>query len=121
MALESTQPLTEMSTRNISWGVKVAGAWGWQPYHLHVPIVFKSGILNLLEPSGSVQACNGIALLFALYHDARNHEYGEYQMLPDMFTICSAPLCKMEGEILNTATLLAFFWEFWNIYLYPSS
>jgi hypothetical protein len=28
MALGSTQPLTEMSTRSISWGVKAAGAWG---------------------------------------------------------------------------------------------
>jgi len=36
MALESTQPLTEMSTRNISCWVKAAGAKGW-PYHLHVP------------------------------------------------------------------------------------
>jgi len=27
-----------------------------------VPIVLKSGNLNLLEPSGPVQACNGIAL-----------------------------------------------------------
>jgi len=36
MALESTQPLTEMSTRNISWGVKAGSARGWQPYHLHV-------------------------------------------------------------------------------------
>jgi hypothetical protein len=26
MALASTQPLTETSTRNISWGVKAAGA-----------------------------------------------------------------------------------------------
>jgi hypothetical protein len=26
MALGSTQPLTEMSTRNISWGVNAAGA-----------------------------------------------------------------------------------------------
>ena len=26
MALRLTQPLTEMSTRNISWGVKAAGA-----------------------------------------------------------------------------------------------
>jgi hypothetical protein len=26
MALGSTQPLTEMSTRNFSWGVKAAGA-----------------------------------------------------------------------------------------------
>jgi len=30
-----------------------------------VPIVLKSGILNLLEPSGPVQACNGIALPFS--------------------------------------------------------
>jgi hypothetical protein len=28
-----------------------------------IPIVMKSGSLNLLEPSGPVQACNGIALL----------------------------------------------------------
>jgi hypothetical protein len=27
-----------------------------------VPTVLKSGSLNLLEPSGPVQACNGIAL-----------------------------------------------------------
>jgi len=43
-------------------GVKAAGAYGWQPYHLHVPTVLKSGSLNLLELSGPVQACNGIAL-----------------------------------------------------------
>jgi hypothetical protein len=41
VALRSTQPLT---------------------CHLHVPIVLKSGSLNLLEPSGPVTACNGIAL-----------------------------------------------------------
>ena len=57
MALGSTHPLTEMSTRNISWGVKAAGA-----YYLYVPIALKSGSLNLLEPPGPVQACNGIAL-----------------------------------------------------------
>jgi len=33
------------------------------PYHLHVPIVLKSGTLNLLEPLGPVQAYNGIAVL----------------------------------------------------------
>jgi hypothetical protein len=43
-------------------GVKAAGAQGWQPCHLHVPIVMKSGSLNYLEPSGPVKACNGIAL-----------------------------------------------------------
>jgi len=43
-------------------GVKAAGMKGWQPYHLHVPTVLKSGRLNLLEPSGPVQVCNGIVL-----------------------------------------------------------
>ena len=51
MALGLTQPLTEMCTRNISWRIKMAGACGWQPYHLHVQIVMKCGSLNLLEPS----------------------------------------------------------------------
>jgi hypothetical protein len=66
MALRSTKPLTEMSTKNISWGVKVAGAYGWQPYHLHVPNALKSGSLNHLGTSGPVQACNGIAFLYHL-------------------------------------------------------
>jgi len=38
-----------MSIRNISWGVKAAG---WQSYHVNVPIVWKSGSLNLLKPQG---------------------------------------------------------------------
>jgi hypothetical protein len=61
MALGSTQTLTEMST-GIFPGVKAAGTYGWQHHHLHVPIVLKSGSLKLLEPSGPVQVCNGIAL-----------------------------------------------------------
>jgi hypothetical protein len=69
MAVGLTQPLiTEMSTSNISCGVKVAGVLGWQPYQLHVPIVLKSESLNFLEPSGPVQACNGIALHFYNAH-----------------------------------------------------
>jgi len=63
MTLGLTQPLTEMSTRNIYWGVKAAGAYGWQPYHLHVPIVLKPRSLRLLEPSGPAQEWNGIAFL----------------------------------------------------------
>jgi len=62
MALGLTQSVTEMSTRNVSWRVKGAGVYGWQPYHFHVPIVLKSGSLNLLEPSWPVQGCNGTAL-----------------------------------------------------------
>jgi hypothetical protein len=35
--------------------------------HLHVLIILKSGSLSLLEQSGPVQACNGIALSFTSY------------------------------------------------------
>ena len=35
MVLVSTQPLTEVSFRNISWGVKAAGTYSSQPYHFH--------------------------------------------------------------------------------------
>jgi hypothetical protein len=35
-----------------------------------VPIVLKSGSLSLLEPSGPVQACNGIALPLRLHNIA---------------------------------------------------
>jgi hypothetical protein len=31
-----------------------------------VPIVFRSGSLNLLEPSGTVQPCNGIDLPYLI-------------------------------------------------------
>jgi len=43
-------------------GGKAAGVYGWQSYHLRVQIVMKSGNLTLLEHSGPVQACKGIAL-----------------------------------------------------------
>ena len=62
MALRSTLPLTEMSTRYNFWGVKDAGSQAWQPYHLQVQTVWKSGSLNLLERSGPVQGCTGIVL-----------------------------------------------------------
>ena len=54
MALGSTQPPTEMSTRSISRAV-----------------VTKSGNLKFLEPSGPLQACNETALpvLFCIHKD----------------------------------------------------
>jgi len=62
MALGSTQPLTEMSTRRNSWGkmrpVRKAD---------NVTTFMKSGNFNFLEPSGPLQTCNGTALPFFLY------------------------------------------------------
>ena len=62
MALGLTQPLTEMSTRNISLGSKGGRCVGLTTLPPHVPVVFKSGNLNLLETSEPVQVCNGIVL-----------------------------------------------------------
>jgi len=57
-----------------------------------VPIVLKSGSLNLLEPSGPVQACNGIALplhvpcvFFILYCDQQMHNYFTNYHTPTCF------------------------------------
>jgi hypothetical protein len=66
VALGSTQPRTEMSTRNISCRVKAVGAYSRQPYHLHVPIFLKSGSLNLLELARPLQACTRIAVSLPL-------------------------------------------------------
>ena len=66
MVLGSTQPLTEMITRCISWGE------GGRCVRLTTlpqscAVVMKSGILNFLETSGSLQACNGTALPLYLF------------------------------------------------------
>jgi hypothetical protein len=68
MTLGSTQLLTEMSTRNISWGGKSGRCVRLTTFHLHLPIVWKSGSLNLLETSGTVQACIGIFLPLPAKH-----------------------------------------------------
>ena len=63
VALGSTQPLTEMSTRNISWG-KCGRCVRLTTLPPPCAIVIKSGNLNFLEPSGPLQACNGTAFTF---------------------------------------------------------
>jgi len=66
MVLRSIQLLTEMSTSSIYWGGKVAGAWGRQPCDVSVSTVSKSGSFTVVEPSGPVQACTGIAILWRI-------------------------------------------------------
>jgi hypothetical protein len=58
-------PAVDSATKNeyqdIPWG-KSGRCVRLTTYHLHVPIVKKSGGLNLLDPCGPVQACKGTAL-----------------------------------------------------------
>jgi len=66
MALGSTQPLTEMTTRSISWELRrsVRKADNLPP---SCAVVTKSENLNFLEAYGSLRACIGTALPFTLY------------------------------------------------------
>jgi hypothetical protein len=67
MALGSTQPLKETSTRNTSCqGRKAAGAQGCQPYQVHVPTAWKSWRLELLKHCRTVQTCMGACFSFKL-------------------------------------------------------
>ena len=66
MALGYNQPLTEMSTRSISWGLRrpVCKADKLPP---SCAVVTKSRDLNFLELSGHPRACNGTALPLNCY------------------------------------------------------
>jgi len=61
MAMGSTQPLTEMSTRSIPGG-KGGRCVRLTTLPLSCAVVMKYGNLNFLEPSGPLQACNGTDL-----------------------------------------------------------
>ena len=63
MALGSTQPLTEMSTRRISWEVNAVRKADNLTTFL-CAVVMISGNVNFLEPSWPLQACNGTDLPF---------------------------------------------------------
>jgi hypothetical protein len=57
------QPLTEMSTRCISWG-KGGRCVRLTTLPSSCAVVMKSGNLNFPEPFGPLQACNGTAFLW---------------------------------------------------------
>jgi hypothetical protein len=65
MALGSTQTVTEMSTRNVSWGQR------WPVRRADNLATFMCRLSSNLEPSGPVKVCNGIALPLPLL-DIRN-------------------------------------------------
>ena len=65
MALGPTQPLTEMSTRDLPWG-KDGRRVGLQPCHFNVPTVRKSWEPQPPGALRAIQACTRISLPFYL-------------------------------------------------------
>ena len=66
MALGLIQPLTEMSTRNISWRVKAAGAYGWQHTTFMCRLSSNLGASTSWNPQGLSRPVMG--LLFILIY-----------------------------------------------------
>ena len=73
MALGSTQPLTEISTRSISWG-KGGRCIRLTTLPPSCAVVMKSGNLNFLESFGPLEACNGTALPLSVVHTVQDVE-----------------------------------------------
>ena len=84
MALGSTQPVTEMSTRKISWG-RGGRCVRLTTLPPSCAVVMKSGNLNFVEPSGPLQACNGTALLITVHSSGYGpcQEYDIYACVQD--------------------------------------
>ena len=82
MALGSTQPLTEMRTRCISWG-KGCRCVRLTTLPPSCAIFMKSGNLNFLEPSGPLQACKQDCLTFTLLILVRGWVYPRAIVRPE--------------------------------------
>jgi len=71
-------------------GVKAAGAWGWRPYHLHVP-----NVMEIWEPKppGTLWATPGLlqeSYTFMKY----SFSYSRLYIRPDDGYICIAETCS---------------------------
>jgi len=75
IALGSTQPLTEMSTRRIPWGGKCSRCVRLTTLPPSCAVVMKSGNFNFLEPSGPLQACNETAFKTSYWHQEVNYDF----------------------------------------------
>jgi hypothetical protein len=91
MALWSTQPPTEMSTRRISWGKggRCVRLTTLPPFWAIVTI---SGNLNFLEPSGHLGPVMGLIYLY-LY---RQFNIKQFYVLPTQLYLCV--LCGSQNK-----------------------
>jgi hypothetical protein len=109
------QPLTEMSTRNISFVIKAAGVQCDNLIIFTCRLSRISGRLKLLEPSGPVQACTGstLPLYIPVMCETRFKRAGVRGLQVDKCVTCNYSF--------NTTdiTLFAFicYWTqgFWNL------
>jgi len=100
MNLGSNQPLTEMSTRSISWG---KGGWCVRltTYHHPVSLSRNLGALNSWNPLGLSRPVMGLLLLHALLHDRQISSPTSLQNSPEtnsLFTTIKTGCFYEESE-----------------------
>ena len=95
MALGLTQSLTEVGSKG-GWRV---GLTTFTTFMCRLSL--KSGSLNLLGPSGPVQACNGTALPFEFYHNLRS----KYRLFSWKCMIIVSTCCEHFEGVWNEGTL----------------
>ena len=98
MGLGSTQPWTEMSTRSISWG-KGGRCIRLTTLPPSCAIVMKSGNLNFLEPSGSLQAWSRTDLPFTKARRLRTFFLSTFFHPHLMFSIASHPMWRWRWQL----------------------
>jgi hypothetical protein len=90
MDLGSTQPLVKMSTRNTSWGQRLPVRDADNLTTFMCRMSWKSGSLNLLEPSGPHRACYGTALRLI-----KNNNCHRYSLMENIsYKLVSIPYHK---------------------------
>jgi len=101
-------------------GVRAAGAWGWQPHHLHVLNVRKSGSLNFLEPPlGLLQDS------FTFYVSCQLNYSFDTQNLPCICYCYYVTSLLLSGEEWTWRVTLCTKWitvtvifQAWNLYIH---
>ena len=100
MALGSTQPLTEMSTRRISCA---SGAYGWQPDQLPVPLSWNLGNLTSCNPLGHSRPLTGLIYLYLYLLVWLKNGHGHFTFLSFSFSLSN--ILKYNCKIHKVVTV----------------
>jgi hypothetical protein len=114
MALGSTQPLTEMSTRNLPGG----GAWGWQPHrHLWADCLENVGASTSHNPMGLhgllrdsftfLENSRYFEIFYWLWNPTWHHNWAHTQINVRKRVVIGIQQCddcmRISGEFINMA------------------
>jgi hypothetical protein len=105
MALGSIHPLTEMSTRNISWWVNAAVAYGWQPATFMCRLSRNLGASTSWNPAGLSRLVMGLLYLFTYVY--RGVSDCVYHYWHSVVRLCSEYCCFVSFQLVSYSPWIA--------------